>query len=465
MGGLTTKQRFALLFSLYVFSFFVILYFIFFLVFNLLTSYQIRREIGIESKEIISNNLLFDKNLVFIRDQEGSSLREYLLLHNTSAIFLDSKKNILRTYGIFALGSMQKDNKILQSVNLLKGNMRLAETTVDWQNKELASSVIALRNNGVVVGYIILGKSLEQFGQFKNIMNLIFISIGALSLTGSFLVGYFISRRAFSPLNKMIKVIEEIELNKLDSSISSEGNPKDEIVRLSEQFNKMLIRLKDMAQRQSAFIANASHELRTPLTRAISSFDLLSLRGEENKDAKTIRKNLFQIDAILEKLLLLTKLKKDVKAGGPYILSIDDLFNILKENFARELLKKNLVFHKNKISEIKLTIPYEYILIVLKNLLSNAIRYTNSGKNIFLIVSRKEDETVITIRDEGKGMTKDEIKHMFDRFYRGKGSGEEGYGIGLSLVKQICDLYNISIQVESEIGSGTSISLLFPQIS
>lgn len=467
MGGLTTKQRFAFIFSLYVFSFFVILYFIFFLVFNLLTSYQIRNEISIESKEIISNNLLFDKNIVFIKDQVGASLKEYLILHNTAAIFLDSNKNILRTYGVFALGNLQDSNKILQSINLLSGNKQIAETNTSWQNQELATSVIALRSNKVIIGYIILGKSLEEFSQFKNIMTLIFVSLGALSLVGSFFVGYFISRRAFSPLNQMIKVIEEIELNKLDSSIPSKGNPNDEIVRLSEQFNKMLIRLKDMAERQQAFIANASHELRTPLTRAISSFDLLSLNGDESKsDAKTIRKNLFQIDTILEKLLLLTKLKKDIKVGEPYALNTNDMFNTLRDIFANELMRKNIVFHKNNVSEIKVTIPYEYILIVLKNLISNAIRYTETQKNLFLIVLEKQEGTTITIQDEGKGMTKDEIEHMFDRFYRGKGSNrEEGYGIGLSLVKQICDLYGIKIQVTSEIGSGTSISLILPSVS
>lgn len=467
MGGLTTKQRFALTFSLYVFSFFVVIYFIFFLVFNLLTSNQLRQEIAVESKEIISNNLIFDKNLVFVKDQVGSSLKEYLILHNTAAIFLDSKENILRTYGIFALGNLQKTDKIFQSINSLNGNKQIAELTTTWQDQDLAISVIVLRSNKIIVGYIILGKSLEQFSQFKNIITIIFISLGALSLVGSFLVGYFISKRAFSPLNKMIKVIEEIELNKLDSSIPFKGNPKDEIVRLSEQFNKMLIRLKDMAERQQTFIANASHELRTPLTRAISSFDLLPLTGEGSKnEAKTIRKNLFQIDTILEKLLLLTKLKKDIKVGNPYILNIDDLFNTLRENFAKELMKKNLVFHKNKLAEIELTIPYEYILIVLKNLISNAIRYTSPQKNLFLIIVQKQERIVITIQDEGAGMTEDEIKHMFDRFYRGKGSSkEEGYGIGLSLVKQICDLYGIKIQVESEIGSGTSISLILPVIS
>lgn len=461
MGGLTTKQRFALIFSLYVFSFFVILYFIFFLIFNLITTHQIRQDIAIESKEIISNNLLFDKNLVFIKDQAGASLKEYLLLHNTAAIFLDKNKNVLRTYGIFALGNL-REGKILELVNSV-GGKPLVESTETWQNQRLAVSVIALRSNKNVIGYIILGKSLEQFSQLKNIMTLIFVSLGALSLLGSFLVGYFLSRRAFSPLNKMIKVIEEIELNKLDSSLPSKGNPKDEVVRLSEQFNKMLIRLKDMAARQQSFISNASHELRTPLTRAISSFDLLSLTGVNSKDeAKIIRKNLFQIDTILEKLLLLTKLKKDINVVSPYILNSNDLYNTLRENFAKELLKKNITFYTDLLPEINLTIPYEYMLIVLKNLVSNAIKYSNPGMNIYLNIERKPKGILITVRDQGVGMTKDETKHIFDRFFRGKSGKGEGYGIGLSLVKQICDLYGIKIQVNSEIGKGTSVSLLLP---
>lgn len=463
MGRLTTKQRFALVFSIYVFSFFVILYFIFFLIFNFIIFYQLRRDIAIESKEIITNNLLLDKNLVFVRDQAGASLREYLIAHNTAAIFLDKDKKILRTYGIFALGNLQGDNGILQMTDSLIGDKQIVEETATWENQELATSVIALKNNKNVIGYMILGKSLTEFSLFKNMITLIFISLGALSLLGSFLVGYFISRRAFSPLNKMIKVIEEIELNKLDFLLPSKGHPGDEVVRLSEQFNKMLIRLKDMASRQSAFIANASHELRTPLTRAISSFDLLSLSSATSKEeAKTIRKNLFKIDTILEKLLLLTKLKKDIKAVDSYALNTKDLLNTLKENFAKELAEKNLTLHNNLISSAELIIPYEYLLIVLKNLISNAIKYSDSGKEIFLIIEKKEERLVITVKDEGVGMTEEEIKHMFDRFYRGKNKMGEGYGIGLSLVKQICDLYGVKIQVISQMKKGTSVSLFFP---
>ncbi len=467
MGGLTTKQRFALIFSLYVFSFLVILYFIFFLIFNLTASYQLKRDLTIESKEVIANNLILEKDtLVFKKNQAGATLREYLLMHNTSAVFLDKQKSMLRTYGLFALGSQEDNGAFLRLLDQLKQSSQMKETNFAWKEQQFTTVLIPLRSNGKTIGYMILGKSLEEFDALKNIMTLIFISLGVLSLLGSVLVGYFLSGKAFSPLDKMIDTIEKIELDKLDSPISMKGHPDDELVRLAYQFNKMLDRLKDMAERQKAFIANASHELRTPLTRAISSFELLSVSKTNTEHEKeVINKNLFEVDAILEKLLLLTKLRKDIQLVKPYLLKTDNLFETLKNNFAKQIAEKKLVFYKDISREISLTIPREYFLMILSNLISNAIRYSTVNKKLFLIIKEENNKNVVIVKDEGIGMSQEEASHMFDRFYRGKGNGRDGHGIGLSLVKQICDLYNIKIEVTSEKGKGTAVSLILPDQS
>lgn len=464
MGRLTTKQRFALIFTLYVLLSLVVLYLIFFFIFNLTAAYQLKRDLNIEAKEIIVNNLILDKNsLIFKKNQAGATLKEYLLAHNTSAVFLDKDKRVLRRYGLFALGNIEIDNS---PVSQLTDNAisKTAESNLMWENQEITASTVPLKKNGKVVGYMVLGKSLEEFSSLKNMMTLIFASLGLLSLIGSLLVGYVFSRRAFSPLDKMIDIIEKIELDKLDSPLLARGHPDDELVRLAHQFNKMLDRLKDMSQRQKAFIANASHELRTPLTRAISSFELLSAKENNKEETEIIRKNFFQIDAILDKLLLLTKLRKDIQLVKPYLLQTEELFETLNNNFSKEISEKELSFYKDVPKEVTINIPYEYLLIVMSNLISNAIRYSTFRKKLFLIMEKEGSHSVMTIKDEGLGMTEEESKHMFDRFYRGKGGGN-GYGIGLSLVKQICDLYDVKISVNSEKGKGTSISLHLPDLS
>lgn len=473
MQRLTTKHRFAIIFSVYVFLFLAILASIFIVLFNITSDRQLKRDLYLESIDVINNHLFLDNNtLTFKKDQSGASLREQLITHSTAAVFLDVNKQVLRTYGIFAVGNGQEGNidfnqlanKALQTTKPVKSNLQ-------WRDQSLISLTTPLKNKGKIVGFLILGKSLEEYSLLKQMMLTIFIVLGTLGLVSSFAIGYLLALRAFRPLNKMTRIIEGLELDKLDAELTIEGHSEDEIVRLGRKFNQMISRLHDMANRQKAFIANASHELKTPLTRAISSLELLSLTQIKNeqssssskKDIGLVRDDLFQINTLLEKLLLLTKQKKDINTWKSYKLNTEELISVLRRRFEGQWRAKGLKFFVKVVSEIYITIPREYLQMVISNLLSNSTKYSKPYKNLFLNISKIKNQIVISVSDEGIGMSEEEVKHIFDRFYRkDKEMQNEGYGIGLSVVKQICDLYSISIKVISKTEEGTTISLFFP---
>lgn len=455
---LNTKQRFALTFTLYVFSFLVILYSIFFLIFSFMIDYQLRVELAQDTSEIINNHLLIDKNnIVFRKDKTGASLKEFLINENASALIFNSQKIIVRSYGFFAY-----DNGLINDVVTKSANLTLTkEIQLSSNNQNLKTMIVPLKINGKIVGMLALGKSTSYLDGLKQTMWTIFSTLGLLSLIGSFIVGYFLARKTLNPMIKLGKTIETMDVDKLDKTLQAEGHPQDEIVLFVDKFNEMIDKIKNMSTRQKAFIANASHELKTPLTRAISTLEVMQVAPELKKDVRLIKEDLFYLDTLLENLLFLTKLKKNDKALAKKLrVNMDDLFSNLRRYFKSKLLEKEINLVINVPTFIETALPGNYLEIVLSNLLSNAIKYSRFNSSIMISV-KNGLKTSIKIIDHGVGMTKEEVSHMFDRFYRGKTSyREHGYGIGLSIVKQICDIYEIPIDVYSVKEKGTSITLV-----
>jgi signal transduction histidine kinase len=216
-----------------------------------------------------------------------------------------------------------------------------------------------------------------------------------------------------------------------------------------------------MTSRQKEFIANASHELKTPLTRAISSLEVLDSPTLPSAEIQSVKEDLFHINDLLNKLLFLTKLRKgNYLSSGLYTIDMKKLFQTVRDQLGNYLEKKQMTLLTTTPDSVVTKLPSEYLEIILSNLISNAVKYSMPGKKTIVNVIESDAQTCFTIQDEGIGMTEEETHHMFDRFYRGKtlSNKEKGYGIGLSIVKQICDIYDLNIHITSQKGKGTMIS-------
>ena len=430
-------------------------------------NYQLRRDLSDDKNEIINNHLLLDnKTIIFRKDKLGASLKEFLTNENASAIIIHANGSILRSYGVFAYDDPDHReyyrllSPIVKNVEKTK---KLAELSLTWNKQNFQSMVIPLRSNNITVGALILAKSTSDLFGFRQTMVTVFSMLGFLSLIGSFAVGYFLARRTLTPLIQLAGIVEEMNLDKLETTLNVKGHPQDELVLLVQKFNEMIIRLKDMTKRQKEFIANASHELRTPLTRAISSLEILDTTDPHNKnEIELIKQDLFYINTLLEKLLILAKATKDTYLlSRPEIISFRTLFDVLQKNFADQLRNNKITLVGNFPESIRTHVPKEYLAMILANLISNAIKYSPQNTHIHLSVLESGKETIIQIKDEGIGMSDTEVNRIFSRYFRGTSNMnyEKGYGIGLAIVKQICDLYHVYISVKSEKGKGTKITL------
>ena len=231
---------------------------------------------------------------------------------------------------------------------------------------------------------------------------------------------------------------------------------------LQKAFKNMLIRLKEQSQLQIDFVNNASHELKTPIFILKGYVDMLSDWGKDDKEVLdegliVLKKEIQNMQELTEKLLFLAKSRN---------LTIEktsiNLDSVLKE------IIDNLIFAypKQKInyssSEIFIDSDAALLKLLFKNLIENAIKY---GKdNPINIELKKEKKVIVIIEDFGVGISEKALPHIFERFYREDESRNreiKSYGLGLSIVKEIINLLDIDIQVESQLGKGTKITLLF----
>ena len=259
--------------------------------------------------------------------------------------------------------------------------------------------------------------------------------------------------------------LDNLRIFTQDYSLDSEIRIRDEenfieFSILQKSFKNMLMRLKEHSQLQMDFVNNASHELKTPIFILKGYIEMLSDWGKDDK--KVLGESLFTLKAetqnmqeLVEKLLFLAKSKK---------LIIDkhsiNLNSILKDTINNLIL----VYPKQKInyngSDISINSDAALLKLLFKNLIENAIKYGNN--NPINVELKKEKKIEVIIEDFGVGISKDALPHIFERFYRedeARNREIKSYGLGLSIVKEIITLLNIDIQIESQLGKGTKITL------
>ena len=231
---------------------------------------------------------------------------------------------------------------------------------------------------------------------------------------------------------------------------------------LQKAFKNMLIRLKEQSQLQIDFVNNASHELKTPIFILKGYVDMLSDWGKNDKEVLdegliVLKKEIQNMQELTEKLLFLAKSRN---------LTIEKT-NINLDNILKEVIDNlSFAYPKQKInyssSEIFIDSDIALLKLLFKNLIENAIKY---GKdNPINIELKKEKKVKVIIEDFGIGISEKALPHVFERFYRedeARNREIKSYGLGLSIVKEIINLLDIDIQVESQLGKGTKITLLF----
>lgn len=298
----------------------------------------------------------------------------------------------------------------------------------------------------------------KEFAQKSLGVMIIFVMIGII-------LNYFVVRKALTPVRNLSQITKEINENNLYQKIEVPPT-KDEISSLSCSFNEMLERLNQSFTMQKNFAANAAHELRTPLSTMKAAVQVLEMDEEppieDYKDTiDVVKKSTQKMIQVVDDLL---KLSKNEQCDFTHYIHIPQLFEEIKAELAEKAKTMNVAIVLGN-CEGRVKGNETLIYRALFNLVENAVKYNRSGGSVFISCGRKNEFTRITIRDDGIGMEKEALGHIFEPFYRvdkARSKMVGGSGLGLTIVKDIIEKHQGHISVESTEGEGTTFTIELP---
>lgn len=226
--------------------------------------------------------------------------------------------------------------------------------------------------------------------------------------------------------------------------------------------------VKEIEKMQKQFFSDISHELKTPMSAIIGSVEILQKEGIQNKETfdefmGILLKESYRMQNIIEDILELSRLEQPRVTLSPKLIDVDSIVKDTVELFEPLAKDKHLsMVYQTKVSK-ELMLDYATVKTILNNLVSNAIKYSNSGV-ISIKVFNDKDKLTLIVQDEGIGISKDDIPLIYDRFFQVDRSRSKklGTGLGLSIVKRMVELNNGSISVESDQGIGSVFTVVLP---
>ena len=325
----------------------------------------------------------------------------------------------------------------------------------------------------------------NSLASLRNVM----LATGLFTLIVAASVGMFLARKALKPIDNVIEAANRIEKSAdLDRRIDYKG-PRDEIGRLTETINGMLSRIQamynelDEAYRaQRRFVSDASHELRTPLTTIRGNVDLLekmwksAVSSAGDMNARNMEMSLEAMKDIAAEAERMTRLVNDMlslaRADAGYEMQKEpvELKPLVEEVVRRaHFLPRTVDWKPGDLDALDGVFVYgnkDYLQQLLFIFIENAFKYTDEGF-VALDVMRLNGQVGIKISDTGIGMDKNEVPHIFDRFYRADPSRgkKAGTGLGLSIAKWIIDEHNGSIEVKTRKNEGTTFIVWLPEMT
>ena len=303
------------------------------------------------------------------------------------------------------------------------GNAYLFYDITEWENQE--HSVLAVLAIGVLV---VLG-------------------IALLIATGS-------ANKILEPVQRLTRRLSNIDPKQRQLRIASEFDDSD-IGQIAEAFDTYLARIDNFVERERSFTAAASHELRTPLSVMMGAVDVIEANSPNamtQRAVDRIRRACADMRAFIEAALLLSR-EEDSSLVHSNASNLCELLQQVQEDLQPQIHGAQVQIETDCRETVRLPVPESISKILLGNLLRNAIEHTGGG-NIFLTLCHSG----LTIRDTGSGIPAEDLPKVFDRRFSTKA---EGTGLGLYMVKRICDKYGWTIAINAEPDKGTTVTVKF----
>lgn len=336
-------------------------------------------------------------------------------------------------------------------------------------NDFLAGQKFALGNRQFIV--VVYAKDPSGFRELAMLKRTLIVSFFFYLIMVYFIARSF-SKHIMSPIVRVNKNIKEITADSLDLRLPT-GTNQDEIAELSQSFNDMLDRLETSFETQNNFIGNASHELKTPIAVISAEAELALHSSELNENLRhslmTIYKQSNRLQQIIDGLLNLARASFNEPQQSKNLVRLDELLfesiSILHNLNPTAQIYLQLDEMPENEDAITLYGHLNLLQLAFSNILSNACKYSDN-KPVLVKLKSELHLIVVDVYDEGIGIPEQEVKHIFEPFFRASNtSAYEGYGVGLPLSQKIIRLHRGDIYINKnnlQSGNGTHIRVVLP---
>lgn len=335
----------------------------------------------------------------------------------------------------------------------------------DWKSSPYIVSAHPYQIASGDTGFVVMYQSTRAIEQLVGKLNMYFALAGGTSVVALFIIYVILSKLLTRPLIRMKEATEKLSEGDFDVSLPFIG--KDELGELSGSIQKLANDLERLKAERNEFLASIAHELSTPLTYLIGYSKVamrqevnerdrayyLEIIAEESDRMKELVKNLLDLAKIDETTFTITK---EVFKVRPFL---EDIFKRVGPSF--NLKKMNLQLTCEE--DIEMHADPLRLEQIIFNLLDNALKYSAEASDVKVEVSKSNDQVAISIIDFGMGIPAEDTEFIFEKLYRvekSRSRASGGSGIGLAIVKELVEAHGGKIEVESNLGKGSTFTIV-----
>jgi signal transduction histidine kinase len=404
----------------------------------------------LEKIQFVNNETkLIDKNEWIKQEHNEISVNPVFLVLSDSQGQIIEKSENLRT----------------ESLHFTKNSTIKVVSDFKLGGKLVREIQVPLFKNSQIRGYLLVAVSLEEATTILNKLRYILMILYPIVLLLLFLVARIITGRSIKPILNIIETADKISQENLNSRIDLPKN-NDELRMLSQTINDLLNRIQNAVEREKQLTSDASHELRTPLAVIKGTLEVL-IRKPRNQTEYLEKINFCisevdRLNNLVSELLLLARFENQKQNIKHEEVSLNAVFLDVLSRYSDKIKRKEITVKHHFSEDYSIKSDNYLISIVIGNLISNALKYSNENGEISIDLSDDDSTIIVSIFDNGIGISKENINKVFDPFFRSEPNEHpevKGTGLGLSIVRRICILLDIDIKISSVENSGTTVIL------
>ena len=423
---------------------------------------QLSEKLSEYEAPLTSANILatLNQNNSYQKDKDGIYQKKFYINDQqfNVQVFGTNRKEIFRTQSWNDGELIGNESKT--QIKKLKNGQTIFQTSMP----------IISNKSRVLIGYLAITNRLDNLKQLKEELNQLALSILFVSAIIAIVLGYLLSNQMTKPIKKIQEIISSISEENISTKRIKVSEKNDEFAIVSEHFNELLDKISFYIEQQKHFVEDVSHELRTPVAIVEGHLKLLNRWGKDDPEVleESLQASLVELQrmkTLVQEMLDLSRAPQVKEQYKDATTNVTEVAKQVVHNFRVLYPKFTFTFDDDLKRDLWIPIYLNHLEQVVIILMDNAVKYSLDRKEIILSLSKGEEHVEIAVQDFGMGMTEEDRRKVFSRFYRvDKARSRErgGNGLGLSIAKELIESYDGEISVTTLLNHGSIFKITLP---